>query len=294
MSDLTHLDSRAISSLSSRGAPQDFRLVEAKIDALITIAARMQQWDLLERAVDAKIEDQAEFVRWWDDNVRHPGRPAENNAGSGLITRHDAEQHGISQQQVARWRKQLADDVRYRAQQILAAYRKAGLTPAENHRAEGSGENEWFTPARYVEAARRVLGTIDLDPATHPAAQQTIQASQFYTRADDGLSLAWHGRVWLNPPYAQPLISQFVEKLVTDYASGDVTEAVMLTHNYTDTAWFHLAEATAALLCFTKGRIRFIDLDGEECSPTQGQTFFYYGTRKKEFRAAFGSFGFVR
>src|SRR5262249_14340165 len=37
----------------------------------------------------------------------------------------------------------------------------------------GTGETEWYTPARYVELARRVLDAIDLDPASCDAAQQT-------------------------------------------------------------------------------------------------------------------------
>jgi hypothetical protein len=139
-----------------------------------------------------------------------------------------------------------------------------------------------------------VMGGIDLDPATHPAAQQTVQAAQFYTRQDDGLRLAWHGRIWLNPPYAQPLIAQFVSKLCEELGGDSVEQAIALTHNYTDTAWFHQAEARAALLCFTRGRIRFVDIHGGLCAPTQGQCFFYFGPRVDEFRRVFGAFGFVR
>ena len=41
-------------------------------------------------------------------------------------------------------------------------------------------------------------------------------------------------------------------------------------------------------------RIRFVSSSGELAAPTQGQAFFYFGMRRKEFTAAFKQFGFVR
>jgi len=65
--------------------------------------------------------------------------------------------------------------------------------------------DEWYTPAEYIEAARAVMGDIDLDPATCAAAQEMIRARTFLTKEDDGLTRPWHGRVWLNPPYSGSL-----------------------------------------------------------------------------------------
>ena len=167
-------------------------------------------------------------------------------------------------------------------------------TPKDNHRAGGTGENEWYTPAEYVEMAREVMGGIDLDPASSDQAQEQVGARTFYTQGDDGLAHDWSGRVWLNPPYAQPAIQQFVEKLVQEVSAGSVTAAIMLTHNYTDTDWFHTAEFVAEAVCFTRGRIRFVSPSGTLASPTQGQTFFYYGLNRKRFREVFANVGFVR
>jgi phage N-6-adenine-methyltransferase len=158
---------------------------------------------------------------------------------------------------------------------------------------EGTGENEWFTPAEYIELARSVLGDIDLDPASHQQAQQTIRATQYFTKAEDGLTKQWYGRLWLNPPYAQPLIAHFVSKMVTERSAGHVTAAIMLTHNYTDTAWFHEAAAIADAICFMRGRVKFHELDGEIAAPTQGQAFFYFGSEAKNFAKQFRSIGFV-
>jgi ParB family chromosome partitioning protein len=162
-----------------------------------------------------------------------------------------------------------------------------------NHRVLGTGENEWYTPQEHIEAARAFLGRIDLDPATSEIAQERIGAAAYFTVDTDGLTQEWCGRVWLNPPYAQPAIQQFMQKAVDEYAAGHVTEAVVLTHNYTDTAWFHIGAAAASAICFTRGRIGFLSPEGKRAAPTQGQAFFYFGGRADEFAAAFRQFGFV-
>jgi hypothetical protein len=36
----------------------------------------------------------------------------------------------------------------------------------------------------------------------------------------------------------------------------------MLTHNYTDTTWFHQAAGACTANCFTRGRIKFYNAEG--------------------------------
>jgi DNA N-6-adenine-methyltransferase (Dam) len=230
-------------------------------------------------------------VRWWQSTVRRPGQG--NNAERGYFVGDAEELTQISQQQVSRWRRDLSDADRYRSRLLLATYRAAGLEPEENHRAGSTHEYQWFTPRQYIEAARHVMGGIDLDPATHPTAQRTVQARQIYTESDDGLARPWHGTVWLNPPFVQPLIAQFVDKLIEEYRAGRTVEAIMLTNNYSDTNWFHKAAVAADLLCLSKGRVKFVDIDGYECTPTQGQAFFYFGPEPDRFADVFRQFGLI-
>lgn len=70
-------------------------------------------------AVDLKLDEQEEFVRWWAETVgvRHGlNRHSVENADRGSLEKDDAEAlTGISQQQVSRWRKKLQKREEYRA-----------------------------------------------------------------------------------------------------------------------------------------------------------------------------------
>ena len=158
----------------------------------------------------------------------------------------------------------------------------------------GTGEFERYTPPEYIEAARKVLGQIDLDPASCDLAQRTVKAARYFTHHDDGLQREWHGRVWLNPPYHRELAPQFVEKLIAERMAGRVTTAIMLTNNCTDTNWFFKAVQASDAICFTLGRINFLREDGETpLFPTQGQAFFYFGNEVGGFKRGFADFGYV-
>lgn len=160
------------------------------------------------------------------------------------------------------------------------------------HVGYNSGDNEWYTPHEYIEAARAVMGGIDLDPATSRIANSRVKAERFYTERDDGLTQPWDGRVWMNPPYAQPLIDRFSERVARAYADGGVTEACVLVNNATETGWFQTIAAEASAVCFPKGRIKFWHPD-KISAPLQGQAVLYLGPNPEAFKREFHTFGFV-
>lgn len=165
-----------------------------------------------------------------------------------------------------------------------------GLGERKAHVSHNSGENEWYTPAEYLHAAREVMGGIDLDPASTREANTIVQAEQFCTIADDGLTQDWYGRVWLNPPYAQPLIGKFAEKLVDEYVRDNIEQACVLVNNATETEWFLHMASVANAFCFPKTRIKFWAPDRSTASPLQGQAFMYLGEHYLEFTRIFQRF----
>jgi phage N-6-adenine-methyltransferase len=203
---------------------------------------------------------------------------------------------GVTKTQSSRWQKLAALPQDEQEARIEQAKRRAELA-VDGVKLNGAGvpiseqSDEWFTPLSYVEAARRVLGDIDLDSASCRFAQERIRAHKFFTKAEDGLKQGWHGKVWLNPPFSR--VADWVAKLLSEIKSGRVTVAILLTNAFPDTAWFHDAASVCSAMCFTRGRIRFEREEGPASSPPSGQCFLYFGADVPAFRAAFEPIGLV-
>jgi transcriptional regulator with XRE-family HTH domain len=155
------------------------------------------------------------------------------------------------------------------------------------HVANNSGNNEWYTPSEYIEAAREVMGSIDLDPASCEIANKVVKANEIYTANDDGLTKTWRGNVWLNPPYAGDLIGKFADKVTQE----DIAQAIILVNNATETQWFNTLISKASAVVFPKSRVKFYMPDGSTGAPLQGQAVIYIGDNAQRFVSVFKRFG---
>lgn len=273
--------------------PKKFRLNDRALVFTIEEAKRIRDWPALEQAVELKIEEEIKFVNWWTTTVRSANRPKITVSDPKQLSEPAAKElTGIGKVQKMRMTNRLRDPDKYRRDLIHVGRIAAQLADADGSVGESKG-NQWYTPKKYVELVRAVLGEIDLDPASSEIAQKTVKAKKFFTHEDDGLVHEWHGRVFLNPPYSPKEIASFVGKLCQEFAAERVSAAILLTHNYTDSGWFQTAAALASRLCFANTRIRFEDPDGVPCSPTQGQAFFYFGKNTRKFERNFAKVGFI-
>jgi ParB family chromosome partitioning protein len=159
------------------------------------------------------------------------------------------------------------------------------------HVAQNSGENEWYTPPQFIESARLVMGGIDTDPASSEIANRTVKAGQFFSKEDNGLRQTWSGNVWMNPPYAQPLMTNFAEAITYKFNQGEIKQGMVLVNNATETQWFQRMASVASAVCFPKTRVRFLDPKGRPGAPLQGQAIIYFGDNTEAFVEEFSQYG---
>lgn len=162
----------------------------------------------------------------------------------------------------------------------------------------------WFTPAKYVLAARQSLGGyISLDPFSSIEANKVVQADRFLTESDDAFKQDWFPRVrtederprtvWMNPPYGAGLVTDAVTLFLNHYQAGLFDRGIILVNNATETKWFQKALTRASALTLTNHRISFWNADGKAVSGnTRGQAFFFFGEDPGGFIQVFSDFGF--
>jgi hypothetical protein len=117
-----------------------------------------------------------------------------------------------------------------------------------------------ITPLRIITAT----GPYDLDPcAASPRPWDC--ATENFTVADNGLALAWFGRVWLNPPFHRYQVGTWIARLV-GHGRGTA-----LLHARTETGWFRPIWENAAAILFLAGRIIFHKPDGSLQTTAKGE-----------------------
>lgn len=155
-----------------------------------------------------------------------------------------------------------------------------------------SGNTEWYTPSEIIEAARKTLGRIDLDPFSCSKANEKVNASYIFTKDDDGFTKSWFGKVWCNHPFSRENNKRIAEQVSNQYYGNDC-EIVMITFAATSEAWFK------PLLnypqCYLHGRTNYIDQFGNKVKGcTKGSVVTYLGNNLEDFYQAFKHLGTVK
>ena len=107
------------------------------------------------------------------------------------------------------------------------------------------------------------LGPFDVDPAAADPRPWSCAATN-YTERDNGLAQAWHGLIFLNPPFNRYQVGAWMQRM------ADHNNGVCLLHARTEAAWFEPVWQSAAGILFLADRLKFFRPDGSEQPANSG------------------------
>jgi hypothetical protein len=261
------------------------------------IAERVKDPTALEGALIRKLEAQRDFAAQYAALFPHGGDRTEQVARTGHLN-HDewCLSFGFAGRTVRRW-CELLDAENYATKQKIIVKKCWELAELWQAASFSSEHNEWYTPAKYIEAVREVLGDIDLDPASSAQANAVVRATEIFTQFDDGLTREWRGRFFMNPPYGRTpehrsLAAAFCNKALAEFAAGNVEAGIILVNSLHSQTW--QAPLYDHAVCFVDHRIHFVSADGEENeAPTFQNIFVYLGSNLPKFADVFSRLGYV-
>lgn len=184
---------------------------------------------------------------------------------------------------------------------------------------QDSGDVEYYTPAYIVETAREVMGSIDIDPASSMIANQTIKATIFYTKEDNGLLHPWYGNGWLNHPFSKgeevcieqkckkktcqkrgyhctervPSNAEWIDYLISEYLNRHLKQFCQICYASVSEKWFRPLHVFPR--CEFYGRVNYLDEKGNEVlGATKASCLHYGGSNVEKFADLFSPLGAIK
>jgi len=158
---------------------------------------------------------------------------------------------------------------------------------------QDSGDVEYYTPAHIVDAARRTMGGVDLDPFSSASANERVRASRYFTLDDDGLNQPWFGRFWMNHPFGRETNRLCIEKAEREYMEGRAEEGCCITFAATSEAWFQPLMCRPQ--CYLTPRTNYHLPDGTlKRGVSKGSVVTYFGLNVDGFAREFAPLGVVK
>lgn len=173
---------------------------------------------------------------------------------------------------------------------------KAHATGRAAHRLinQDSGDVEFYTPIKIIDAARRVMGQIELDPFSSAAANAHVKAARYFTPADDGLAQQWiTPAFWMNHPFGRIMTPLCIAKVEAEHTSGRAVQGLCVTFAATSERWFQ--PLLRRPQCYLSPRLNYYLPDGSiKRGVTKGSVITYFGSDVAAFAREFGAFGVIK
>lgn len=159
---------------------------------------------------------------------------------------------------------------------------------------QNSGDVEYYTPSEIVEAARRTMGQIELDPFSSDEANKRVRAKRYFTPKEDGLVQPWiTPAFWMNHPFGRSTNGPCVNKAVEEFKSGRAKQGCCITFAATSEQWFQ--PLLLRPQCYLSPRTNYFLPDGSlKVGVTKGSVVTYFGYDIGAFAREFSPLGVVK
>lgn len=148
--------------------------------------------------------------------------------------------------------------------------------PAETWTKEllfSSEKQDWGTPPHVFQYFDEKY-KFQLDAA---AREDNALCERFIGPKTDALSVPWKAQtVWLNPPYGRG-VGKWLEKAYREAKAGRTVGVLIFAR--TDTQWWHDYVMKASTVFLIKGRLKFVDGEGNAKNPATAPSCFVVFTK---------------
>lgn len=164
---------------------------------------------------------------------------------------------------------------------------------APHHAPEQDRDRDRFcTPHEFRPLIfRQFRGPAGLDPCYDPTGLRLARRLYDLRRGQDGLSLPWSGRVWLNPPYSNP--APWLRRAALHHFYGLAETLAIVNVSSASAYWRDYVWRGARAICFLHGRVSFLYNGRIVEGNRYDQAVLYYGWNVRRFRWIWRSKGAV-
>jgi hypothetical protein len=155
-------------------------------------------------------------------------------------------------------------------------------------------DKTWQTPPELVTPVRRYFGgRIPFDAAT--TAKNPCKARRFVTEEEDGLSMRWPRRVWVNPPYGRDL-GLWLPKMADEARDNGCEIVTLLPCARYEQYYWQYAMAQSNAECLIRKRVKFIRASNGDrvAGNPYANCFVGFNVDLDRFAECFGPLGMVR
>jgi hypothetical protein len=147
-----------------------------------------------------------------------------------------------------------------------------------------SRTDQWFTPAPIITLVKKVLGNIDLDPASSELANVLVGAKNIIDVETNGLSVEWPEdcNIYINPPGGKTNGKSntflFWKKLMEYRNAGKLNHAIFMAFSaeaMQTTQGKKIQTMLDFSICIPAKRIAFVSPNGIKNSPSHSNCIIY-------------------